>query len=238
MEMAAKIIRVMYSQFFKAIRVDPVTLKKYNQLKSLEKIGTEYGGWIIPTNILNKDSICYSAGIGEDISFDLGLIDRFGCDVYAFDPTPRSKAYIEQNFINLQNFHYTPIGLWDKDEQKKFYEPADPNHVSHSILNLQKTEKFFEAPCRRLSSVMKQLGHDKLDILKIDIEGAEYSVLKSIVEDKQDIKVLCIEYDESSFPMDKFYKHRIKRSLKMLFSFGYAIVAVEGKCNYTLLRRD
>jgi FkbM family methyltransferase len=236
--MPLRIIRATYKYFFKTIRVDPITLKKIHPLKSLEKIGTDYGGWVIPLKLINEDSICYSAGIGEDISFDVGLIDRFGCNVFAFDPTPRSKAYIERNFYNLQNFHYAPIGLWDKDEQKKFYEPADPSHVSHSILNLQKTENYFEAPCRRLSSIMKQLGHDKLDILKIDIEGAEYNVLKSIVEDKQDIKVLCIEYDESSFPMDKLYKYRIKRSLKMLFAFGYEIVAVDGKCNYTLIRRD
>ena len=38
----------------------------------LIKLGTNYGGWYINNNIeLNEDSIVYSAGIGEDISFDL-----------------------------------------------------------------------------------------------------------------------------------------------------------------------
>ena len=40
----------------------------------MEKLGTNYGGWIIPKNIaLTPESIIYSVGVGEDISFDLLL---------------------------------------------------------------------------------------------------------------------------------------------------------------------
>ena len=36
------------------------------------RLGTRYGGWIIPkNNTLNENSIVYSGGVGEDISFDL-----------------------------------------------------------------------------------------------------------------------------------------------------------------------
>ena len=36
----------------------------------MERLGTKYGGWILPTNTtLNENSIIYSAGVGEDISF-------------------------------------------------------------------------------------------------------------------------------------------------------------------------
>ena len=39
---------------------------------SMETLGTNYGGWSIPINTsLNKDSVIYSGGVGEDISFDL-----------------------------------------------------------------------------------------------------------------------------------------------------------------------
>src|SRR3954453_24062721 len=45
----------------------------------LEKIGSGYGGWIVPTAKIDRDWTCYCAGVGEDITFDLGLISRFGC---------------------------------------------------------------------------------------------------------------------------------------------------------------
>lgn len=51
----------------------------------LEKLGSKYGGWIVPVDILDKNSICYCVGVGEDITFDLELIKRFDCQVYAFD---------------------------------------------------------------------------------------------------------------------------------------------------------
>ena len=55
-------------------------------------IGTEYGGWTIPANYLTESSICYLAGAGEDISFDVGIVEKYGCQVLLFDPTPRAKA--------------------------------------------------------------------------------------------------------------------------------------------------
>lgn len=42
------------------------------------KLGTDYGGWHIPTkNIFNKESIIYSGGVGEDISFDIKLQSKY-----------------------------------------------------------------------------------------------------------------------------------------------------------------
>jgi len=58
----------------------------------LIRLGTEYGGWIIPDEI-GESAICYSAGIGEDASFDISLIKRYGCNVYSVDPTPRAIEY-------------------------------------------------------------------------------------------------------------------------------------------------
>ena len=38
----------------------------------LEKIGTDYGGWVVPTSLIDRDWVCYSGGVGEDIAFDVG----------------------------------------------------------------------------------------------------------------------------------------------------------------------
>jgi hypothetical protein len=57
-------------------------------------LGTEYGRHTVCTDRLGPDSIVYSFGLGEDISFDLELIERTGATVYGFDPTPRSIAWV------------------------------------------------------------------------------------------------------------------------------------------------
>src|SRR5262245_55558008 len=52
------------------------------------RLGSIYGGWWVRPERVRQDSIVYSFGIGRDITYDLGLIERFGVTVHAFDPTP------------------------------------------------------------------------------------------------------------------------------------------------------
>ena len=60
----------------------------------MEKYGTNYGGWYIPKNInLNKNSTVYSGGVGEDMSFDLLLNDKYNCKVILIDPTSRAMDH-------------------------------------------------------------------------------------------------------------------------------------------------
>ena len=217
--------------------LDPFSKQKIRSLKNLNKIGTKYGGWVIPTDWLDENSICYCAGVGEDISFDLGLIERYDCEVFAFDPTPRAIEHVKKNIVGYKNYFFMDIGLWDVDEKVKFYAPTNPDHVSHSILNLQKTDAYFEADCKRLSSIMQLYGHAKLDLLKIDIEGAEYRVIESIIDDKLDINIICVEYDEVYHPLDNGSIKRIKDSLRGLRNYGYQIISADGNCNYTLAKK-
>ena len=219
-----------------ALSRDAVTGLKFSpgSLK-LAKFGSDYGGWLAPVDRIKKDSICYCVGVGEDISFDLALVEKFGCDVYAFDPTPRAIKHVERVAGDNRAYHFFPIGLWDREEVLKFYSPANPDHVSHSAVNLQKTESYFEAPCKRLSAVMKENGHTHLDLLKLDVEGAEYKVLQSILEDNLDIDFICVEYDEVGVPLDSGYKDRIRASIESLLAAGYSLVDAH-VCNYAFAR--
>lgn len=195
----------------------------------LEKLGSDYGGWIVPSDLIQSDWICYSGGVGEDITFDFSLINKFNCNVYAFDPTPRAKLFVDATAGDINKFHFYNFGLWSENSVQKFFAPANPEHVSHSILNLQSTTQYFEASCKRLSSIMSDLGHQKLDLLKIDIEGAEYGVLSSLIEDKIDVQVLCVEFDQ---PMPYF--KTLSMILKLLMN-KFALISVEG-WNYTFIK--
>jgi FkbM family methyltransferase len=240
-------------------------LRRLNQWKpplspldNLIKIGTEYGAWVIPNNHLTNTSTCYLVGAGEDISFDVGLAEKYKCHVYIFDPTPRAKKhfdlliestrqkkkmpinqsttdYYDLSIDNIELLHYKEIGLWNKEDEIRFYSPKDPDHVSHSALNLQKTENYFTAKVNRLSEIMRSEGHQVLDLLKINIGGAEYVVLDSIIEDRLKIKVLCVEYDERYNPLDKNCENRIRESIEKLIKYGYKVVENDVHPNYTFV---
>ena len=63
----------------------------------MERLGTNYGGWVLPKDIkLNENSIVYSAGVGEDVSFDMILSDRYKCNIILIDPTNRAKKHFDE----------------------------------------------------------------------------------------------------------------------------------------------
>ena len=83
----------------------------------MEKLGTIYGGWYIPKDItLNTDSIIYSAGVGEDISFDLLLSNRYKCNILLIDPTKRAIKHYE----DIKKYYKTKDWVFSNNIQKDY----------------------------------------------------------------------------------------------------------------------
>jgi FkbM family methyltransferase len=232
----SRILRGLVSRVSVALGHDIVTGETAQRRSDLLHLGSKEGGWVIPKSKFRSESVCYCAGCGEDISFDLSLIETFHCDVWAFDPTPKSVVYVRAIVKDLSAYHFVEIGLWDSEDVLKFFAPKNEAHVSHSLVNLQRTDKYIEVKVRRLSDIMKENGHDRLDLLKLDIEGAEYRVIDSIIEDGLDIQVLCIEFDEYWNPLDGNYRGRIRSHVRKLLSAGYQLIDFRGNGNYTFLK--
>ena len=161
---------------------------------TLQQIGSEYGGYWIQADHLDKDSVVYSFGVGEDISFDLEIIRNFGCDVFAFDPTPKSIEWIQtQN--PPAGFRFIPWGVASFDGTADFYPPRNPDHVSHSLaLHRGLRAEGIKAEFRRVVTLMEHFGHERIDLLKMDIEGVEFAVVADMASEKVDIGQLCVEF--------------------------------------------
>jgi FkbM family methyltransferase len=115
--------------------------------------------------------LCYSGGVGEDIAIEQHLADR-GLRVWLFDPTPRAIAYMET--VSDPRLSFAPVGLWDSETTLRFAAPSNPAHVSHTVM---RDGPGFDAPCRTLPTIMRENGHERIDVLKLNIEGAEHVVL-------------------------------------------------------------
>jgi FkbM family methyltransferase len=191
----------------------------------MELIGSRYGGYVVPRGVLGRDSIVYSAGVGEDASFDAGVVDRYGCVVHLFDPTPRSIVYFNHCHAGNKKLQFHTYGLWNADAEMWFWRPANREHVSHSIHNLQGTDDYFTGDVKRVETIMRELGHTRIDLLKLDIEGAEYEVLDDMMNDSGVFpQVICVEF------------HRRKESamktdwtVQMITGHGYVVVSRDGQ---------
>ena len=226
--------------------------------EQLVKVGSDYGGWLLPRkNRLSKNSICYAVGAGEDITFDCELANIYGCKVRIFDPTPKSQAHFhrlldyaagksteneDQDFVEKYNFpslvysslDFQPYGLAREDRIMKFYLPQDPNHVSCSLVNLQGTTDYFDAQCYRLSTLISINRDPSIELLKMDIEGAEYQVIEDIISSRIRPPMLLIEFDECHSPQDGEARTRVLHHIHLLENVGYRLIAVDGS-NATFL---
>jgi len=160
----------------------------------LERIGSDYGGYFLDPSKVSPDAVVYSLGIGEDISFDLSLINRLGVKVHAFDPTPKVKTWLTSQVLPDQ-FCFHDVGIAHFDGEALFYTPLRQDYVSHSIIQArQYSRQSIRAPVIRLGTAMRQLGHTRIDILKMDIEGAEYAVLEDVARERIPVGQILVEF--------------------------------------------
>lgn len=147
-------------------------------------LGSAYGGWSVVPSLLDASSVIYSAGAGEDITFDTELTARFGCSVEIIDPTPRAKAWFEKT-NKSQSLRFHPFGLSDHDGELSFRMPRNSSHVSMSAASAPHlADEKIRFPVRTVSSIATEWKHSEIDLLKLDIEGSEFSVLEKMLDDR------------------------------------------------------
>lgn len=137
---------------------------RFYKNKNIIHLGTNYGGWTFIDNNRMKNQFIISAGLGEDASFDIELINKYNCKIISIDPTPRAvehynqiiknkgsiktKCYAQTGVelidsynlqkVNEKNFILLDYALHnEKSNQIKFYSPPNKKHVSHSINDWQ-----------------------------------------------------------------------------------------------------
>jgi FkbM family methyltransferase len=146
------------------------------------ELGSDYGGWPVIPSRLPERPLVYSFGVGDDISFDLAMIGRYSAQVHAFDPTPRSQRWVAGQTLP-ETFHFHSLGIGGRDGTAEFFPPVEDGHVSFSNApSAAQTGTPVSAEILSLGTIMARRGHDRIDVLKMDIEGFEYEVIEDIAK--------------------------------------------------------
>ena len=184
---------------------------------------TGYGAWNVVQGTLNAESVVYSVGIGTDVSFDLDLIHRTGATVYAFDPTPASLTWLAKQTLPPQ-LVVEGVALAATDGDVTFYPSRAEGFISHSMRQADHTtDEEVLVPARRLSTLMNERSHTHIDLLKLDIEGAEYDVLKDVLDSGLDVRQLLVEFHHR---FSTIHPSQTRRAIEALRSEGYAVFSV------------
>jgi FkbM family methyltransferase len=195
--------------------------------------GTEYGGFAILKDSLNDKAVVLSCGIGEDASFDLGLIEKYACTVHAYDPTPKSVRWVQES-IRDPRFVFHELAIASTDGRMQLFLPSQENWVSGSLHpGAHTSHEYVDVSSRCLGSVLRDIGATTLDVLKMDIEGAEYSVLADYFNDPSSILPSQIALEFHHF-YPEFGLSATREAVRLLRERGYLLCWVSPS-NHELL---
>jgi FkbM family methyltransferase len=115
--------------------------------------------------------------------------------VHAFEPGREARSYLERNVTSLPNVRVHPIGLYSADLQARLYR-GDGDLGKASVIrrqvNLDESEP---VELRAGGAWAADQGIERIDILKVDVEGCEIEVLEGMAALLPTVKVLYVEYD-------------------------------------------
>lgn len=159
-------------------------------------VGSGSGAWMACLAGLDENSVVYSFGAGTDISFDLDINRQTGARVHIFDPTPRSVAWMrEQALPPGVVFH--DYGIGDHDGTIEFFPPRRATSAHFSPVRRYRGAHAGEgvsAAVYRLSTIARRLGHERVSLLKMDIEGGEYDVIDDLAAHPVPVDQLLVEF--------------------------------------------
>ena len=223
----------------------------------LVRIGTAYGGWYCCRTFLGPGLTAVCCGAGEDISFDVALNASWAMRIICVDPTPRSIRHVESLLTATRagrsmpieagpltyemtgfreaDFIFVPRAVWSSDGTLELFAPKDPAHVSYSALNLQHTAQRIEVRSSTLASIMKDFEVPHLSLLKVDIEGAECEVLRSMLATAVRPEQLLVEFDQINQPLGPLFWIELQRLIRQLRGAGYRFIHRE-HANYLFVR--
>lgn len=208
------------------------------------RLGTRYGGWWIDRRAVRKNPLLVDCGLGVDISFPTAFLTRFGGEVIGIDPNPVSVSYCEAH--KPPGMSVWVRAFWHEAGHKlTFHLPRPPEQlpkgadgVSGSLLRSHNYtgEDTVEVLTTSLEEVLGATGRDECDILKMDIEGAEYEVLSDLCRSGaiRKARQVLIEFHHHCT------SHPIEDTLNAVAAIqagGFTLVHTENR-NYIFRRSD
>lgn len=212
-------------------------LKKRKLLKKFSKANLDIlddlsiitiANYYIKSDLINDKSIFYSFGIGENLSFEKKMADLYNLNVYCFDPTSLANKFMSKEIYDKNKIFFKPFGIWNADGKVKFFiqDEQNSNNSGGSITNLFKNSMYHLLDCYKLSTLMKQNNHSKIDVLKLDIEGAAPEVMENIINERINVRQIVVEFeyseddkiDDNEFQV---WSKRLKKIIIQMKNSGY-----------------
>ena len=210
---------VIYKIFFflrKNLRIIYSTKSRnrflWNLNKGDDKLSFDYA--------LNNESLVFVIGAFEG-DYLGKLHQKFQCKIYGFEPIDDYFDILMNKFKENQNIKLFNFGLSDKSEMVKF------SKIGESSSEYVSGEQYIEVYLKSVTQFMEELNIDLIDLVYMNIEGGEYSVLNQLIDDGliNKIKHLQVQYHKVD-SKSHLYRKKINTKLKTshIRKFNYPFI--------------
>jgi FkbM family methyltransferase len=122
-------------------------------------------------------------------------------EIVAFEPHPETFRRLQANVGHLPRVHLVQAALGRADGPRALF--ASDQSWAASLVPQPSLGRAEQVTCRRLDGVLAELGVESVDVLKVDIEGAEHEVL-STFSGLGRVRTLICEYHRELNGVDAF----------------------------------
>lgn len=216
----------------------------------LVTLGDSHGAWTVLDHPKLQGGTILSCGVGEDMTFDLEFAQRYGARVVLVDPTSRAIQHFTQvtaalskpnptgdlgkyerfKGIDCSRLLLIEKAVWHERGSVRFYAPQNPTHVSHSITNLQQSDRYVEVDAITVRDVAALSATEEFILVKLDIEGAEIPVLRALLSSAFEPHQILVEFDEMLYPK-RSTRRDVIGAIELLEAHGYTLVSFDGRSN-------
>lgn len=150
-----------------------------------------FGSYELPTikfmrSVLKPGSVCLDVGAQMGyLSLAMATAAGGATTVHSFEPEDRNaERFLENVLLNsLTNVHLHRTAVSNVNGVLKLYLSSDRNAGTHSTVFVESnvSTEFIEIPSTTLDDFVQGANIPKVDLIKIDVEGAEIDVIKGAV---------------------------------------------------------
>ena len=191
-----KIGELPFSHYFKKKRNLNRRFIKKNLREFNDKNFDNYFNYRLNSKLIPKNPIVYGFGNGAQIKFEESIAEKYKyASIYCYDPTTKE---FNNNYSGPKNIKLFSYGIWTSDEKIKFLlnkKGGTGSAINYYYGSAEKVEEYFQ--CYKLKTLMKMNNHDKIDIIKMDIEGIAIDVTNNFLDDDILPGQIAVEFEFS-----------------------------------------